>query len=236
MAGVSQRKAEKGGQRWLQELINRHPEIINEKLRVPMGLNKVENITWLSPLEKENYIEYKDDGFIKTIGMELKERPLHTFWPDGGPNWDGLGKTSEGKIILLEAKSHSGEQLSKTHAKNSKSIDLIKRSLAATRKYFEVENNSDWTKKYYQYANRLAHLYLLRELNQIPTWLVFLYFVNDEEMNGPKSKKEWEDAIKDIHAYLGLNPERLRSHVIDLFIDVKDIGVMEPAEQLVGQV
>ncbi len=35
------------------------------------------------------------------------------------------------------------------------------------------------TKGFYQYINRLAHLYLLRVLNKIPAYLVFVYFVND---------------------------------------------------------
>jgi hypothetical protein len=40
--------------------------------------------------------------------------------------------------------------------------------------------------------NRLAHLYFLCELNGVPAFLVFVYFVNDQEMQGPTTKKEWQ--------------------------------------------
>ena len=38
---------------------------------------------------------------------------------------------------------------------------------------------TDWSHCFYQYANRLAHLYLLRESNGLDAFLVFVYFVDD---------------------------------------------------------
>lgn len=80
---------------------------------------------------------------------------------------------------------------------------------------------------YYQYTNRLAHLYFLRTLNRIPAHLVFVYFLNDAEMGGPKTAEEWAGALRLVHAQLGIDDRRLEqtfgSAVIELFIDIADI-------------
>jgi len=76
---------------------------------------------------------------------------------------------------------------------------------------------------FYQYANRIAHLYLLRVLNGIPAYLVFVYFLNDEIMGGPKTEEEWIGALKLLHAYLGIGRNKLGKFVIDVFIDVRDL-------------
>ena len=47
-----------------------------------------------------------------------------------------------------------------------------------------VTSTTDWTKCFYQYANRLAHLYFLKELNGIDAALVFVYFTGDTTING----------------------------------------------------
>ena len=76
----------------------------------------------------------------------------------------------------------------------------------------------DWSKQFYQYANRIAHAYLLNELNGIPAKLVFVYFIGDEDMKGPAARHEWETAVETVHGALGLNtpPPFIR----DVFIDV----------------
>lgn len=73
---------------------------------------------------------------------------------------------------------------------------------------------------FYQYANRLAHHYLLRQVNELPSHLVFLYFTNASEMQGPQSPAEWHGAIHLLHAVLGLGREIRRPGVHDVFLDV----------------
>jgi hypothetical protein len=58
-----------------------------------------------------------------------------------------------------------------------------------------------------QCPNRLAHQYSLRKLNDVPSTLVFLYFVNADDMHGPMSEEEWHGAVRLIHAALGLPKE-----------------------------
>jgi hypothetical protein len=60
-------------------------------------------------------------------------------------------------------------------------------------------------------ANRLAFLYFLRQRQQIPAWLVFLYFVGDQFWSrsrlivGPRSSEEWEPHIDAAYEGLGLS-------------------------------
>jgi len=84
--------------------------------------------------------------------------------------------------------------------------------------------NIDLSKGFYQYANRLAHLYFLRVLNDIPAYLVFVYFINDYT-HIPTSKAEWLGALQLMHSYLGSRRHKLSKYVIVVFIDVKKRNV-----------
>jgi len=77
----------------------------------------------------------------------------------------------------------------------------------------------DWSKQFYQYANRLAHGYWLNGLNGIPARLVFLYVVGDGDANGPSTEDEWRTAIQVVHQALGLSAPP--PFVTDAFVDVR---------------
>lgn len=213
------RAAARGSQRWLQLIVNNHPELLNAPIRSGLGLSGNESIEWLSPL-RDSYTEYCDNAFLERLGVKLEAVPLGDFWPASGPRWDGLAKTHRGDLILVEAKSHVAELMSACTAVSPASRTQIESSLAAARNFFRVRKPVDWTQPFYQYANRLAHLYLLRERNGHPAWLVNIYFVNDEEMRGPRSIDHWRGALEMAKHVLGLGKTTI-PHVIDVFIDVK---------------
>lgn len=52
-----------------------------------------------------------------------------------------------------------------TSAKNPQSIKKIENSLNEVKKYLSISDSIDWTGTFYQYVNRIAHLYYLREKN-----------------------------------------------------------------------
>lgn len=81
----------------------------------------------------------------------------------------------------------------------------------------------DWEGTFYQYTNRLAHLYLLRELNGLDAYLVFLYFVNALQMNGSQSIREWQAATKVLKAPIGVGKHPFLRYVINVFIDVSGL-------------
>ena len=124
----------------------------------------------------------------------------------------------------MESKAHVSEILSPGTGASAKSKILIERSLKELQSFLRVSPAVDWSAVLYQYTNRMAHLYLLRELNNLRAFLVFLYFVGDREMEGPRTVEEWESAIQVVRGVLGLNNrDRLSKFVLNVFIDVAEV-------------
>lgn len=209
----------KGSQKWIQKLINDNPEILNSLIKTKLSLAKDEKITWVSPKAKDKYLEYRDSAFLEKLDIKLENYPLGNFWSRSGPRWDGLGKSSSGKIFLVEAKSHIPELISTLKATKKDSRTKILSSLEETKIQFGVKSSYDWTSPFYQYCNRIAHVHLLRKNNYL-AFLVNIYFVNDLEMDGPKSEAEWKGAIRLLHRCLGLRENLIENLVVDLFVDV----------------
>jgi hypothetical protein len=103
-------------------------------------------------------------------------------------------------------------------------LSMIRKSLEATKEFLGSGSRVDWSTSFYQVTNRLAHLYLLWELNGIPAYLAFIYFVGDDDMGGPATKEEWEGAIHLMEVFLGVKQHKLSKHVTDVFIDVRDLA------------
>ena len=215
-------EARHGSQKWLQIAINQKQVVLDSAIgRQTHLLEMEEQITWLSPLKLFGYKEYRDKAFLDCLEIKLLKRPLSSFWPRNGPLWDGLGKTSDGKLLLVEAKSHILEICSPPSQASEKSLPQIRASLKEVKNAMKLRHEKDWTGTFYQYANRIAYLYLLCELNQLPAYLVFLYFVNDQEMNGPNSVEEWKGAIRLIETCLGLPPKhKLSDFILHVYLDV----------------
>jgi hypothetical protein len=218
MTRFPQSIVEKGSQKWMQKLVNEVPNRLDAQIRKKLKLSEEEGIRWLSPLKDDDYAEYRDQGFIDLLGVKLNKICLEDFWPRGGPQWDALGKSNSEKLFLIEAKSHISELSSSTRAENN-SLQKICRSLEETKSSLGSNAKVDWSQGFYQYANRLAHLYLLRQ-NDLPAYLVFVYFLNDSEMAGPATIDQWKGAIELLHTYLGITRHKLQKYTADVFIDV----------------
>ena len=224
MGRFPQKKGARGSLKWTQVVVNECPELINRPLRKACALSSDTPISWLSPIDSDDFAEYRDQAFLQLLGVHLEKRPLETFWPNRGPQWDALGRSHSGELFLLESKAHVSEILSPGTGASAKSKILIDRSLKELQSFLHVTPAVDWSAVLYQYTNRLAHLYLLRELNQLPAFQIFLYFVGDQEMNGPQTVREWESAIEVVRGVLGLkNKDRLSKYALDVFIDVTEI-------------
>lgn len=213
-------KAEKGSKKWIQEIVNSRPKIINDKIRKAFKLEITEKIDWKSPLSAEGYKEYQDQEFLDILEIKLEKRPLDTFWPTrGGPHWDALAKTSKNSIILVEAKSHIDEiDTNATEAEDERLV-LIQASLEETKKALNSKSITDWSKCFYQYTNRLAFLYLLWQ-NGINTYLINVYFVKDPTIKNPQSEEEWKGALRLLKKHLGVSRHKLNKYTSDIFIQV----------------
>jgi hypothetical protein len=215
--------AVRGSQKWLQILINEHPELLDRVLADRIGLAKDERVHWLSPLRDDHYAEYRDREFLERLGVSLDLVSLRAFWPDLGPRWDALAKTDRGDLLLLEAKSHIPELVTNPTKATGKALLRIRESLDKAKRALGSHSDVDWAMGFYQYTNRLAHLYLLRVLNGLPAYLVFLYFTNDREMNGPATQAEWEGAIALLESLLDIRAHKLSAYVLDVFVDVRQL-------------
>ena len=226
--------AARGSRKWLQMLVNRCPELLEEQILCKLS-SFASEIDWRSPLRSDDYAEYYDNDFVDKLGVCLNRKPLESFWPKSGPRWDGLGVTDGGQYLLVEAKAHVRELRSTISAKSDSSVSRILYSFSKTKKYLSVDARTDWTRPFYQYANRLAHLYLLHVLNKVDAYLVNVYLLKDEDMRKPgtivpQTIKEWESAILTEEIALGIPlRHRLSSRVLSTFIDVAEIERMAAA-------
>jgi hypothetical protein len=213
--------ARAGSQRWLQIAVNKRPDLLLDVLRSPLKLGFDGSITWISPRADDSFREYRDGKALAKVGLTaLPKTPLRDFWPKRGPVWDALGKASNGQMIFVEAKANIPEAASPGTKAASKSLEAITASLAKARRFYAPRASANWTGTFYQYANRLAHHYLLRHLNGVPSVLVFLYFLNAEDVQGPMTEVEWRGASHLLHAALGLPPDLSDLGVYEVFVDV----------------
>jgi len=109
---VPQPKGRRGSLKWIQAAVNEYESVLNRVVRSACGFDVAETICWVSPLCGDEYAEYRDDAFIEKVGVRLQNRPLRDFWPKRGPQWDALGRTRNGTVLLVEAKANIPEIVS----------------------------------------------------------------------------------------------------------------------------
>ncbi len=163
-------------------------------------------IEWVSPLRAEGYHEYSDDKFLEALELGAYRPQLAAFWPRRGPNWDALAKFKSAErsgAILVEAKAHTTEIYGRGCDASREPRKLIEASLRRTAEWLKVPYEPSWTGTLYQSANRLAHLYLLREMAKVDAWLVSIYFLDDRGFIST-SQDEWIPAIAKAKAELGI--------------------------------
>lgn len=206
----------RGSLKWMQGLASRHAHLLDEAIRVAGGLQPGESIRWVSPCEADAWAEYRDAAFLARVGQQHLAEALARFWPRGGPQWDALGVGDRGTILLVEAKAHLSE-LASTCQASPASRERIAASLELAKAALGASSRSNWLEGFYQYANRLAHLHFFQS-HGIPAKLVFVYFTNDAQMNGPASEAEWKAGLAHVYRHLGL-PTSGVPDVINVFID-----------------
>ena len=72
----------------MQDYVNRFPRCLNEAVlrALPAGAGRAAaRIEWLSPLESDNYRQYRDRTFLQHLGLEDSAGRLAAYWPRLGP-------------------------------------------------------------------------------------------------------------------------------------------------------
>jgi len=189
---------------WLRVAVNQHTGALDALIEQTFGWDSKDPITWLSPLADDDYAEYFDESFLKRMDLSALEVPLVKFWPKSGPRWDALARTRSGRLLLVEAKAYIEEGVDFRSRAEGGSLRQIRKSLAAAKEGFRASADASWETPFYQYANRLAHLYYLNSLNHQRAHLLFLYFADAPDVPQPCSVAQWEGADRLVRKCLGL--------------------------------
>jgi len=127
------------------------------------------------------------------------------------PNWDIASTCSvDGRqgLLLVEAKAHDvelkGEEKGKPDSGNADNHERIRQCIEEANRGLWNDTRVDWNlsrDSHYQMSNRFAWAWKLTELG-VPTILVYLGFLNAEEMKRGRTQKpfadhaEWEQLVK----------------------------------------
>jgi len=187
------------------------------------------NIEWKDFLYDQK-LEIPDREYIGIEFLKNEENYslINDKWKDLWPsnnhaqNWDAIAKI-DNEWLLIEAKAKKDEIISSSQA-SSDSLKKIKKEMDKLKKDYYIKSSNDWTKKYYQKANRILFFNFLKE-NNIQAKLVFVYFISGYLKNGIQegvvSRNEWLSIIKEQDAYLGIQDNHLlKKHIVNVFIDV----------------
>jgi hypothetical protein len=216
----------------MQFFVNEQTALLNHAIRRVANFTPSTEIKWKSPLVDEGYAEYRDQDFINRLGLPPLRRALATFWPLRGACWDGLAVTKDGQPLLFEAKANIPELASTpTQASAKESLALIHESLTVVQAAVNVEAKRRrpelWASAFYQYANRIAHLYFLRECNGLDAHLFFVDFINDDDSgdDAVRSVSEWQSLTRLVEACLGIPRTRtgLMKYVHHIYFDVASL-------------
>jgi hypothetical protein len=191
---VEQPEGTRGSLKWIQRAVETSPDVLAHPA--------IGQVAWASPLRDDAFAEYRDASFLKRLGLDHIAEELSAFWPRRGPQWDALGVAGT-QIILVEAKARLPEFASPPSQASEKSLLMIQAAFARVKQDLGVAPTFDWTQDYYQYANRIAHLWWLRA-HGIEAHLLFVDFINDADMGGPSDRHAWETAYAVANTRLGL--------------------------------
>ena len=219
-------RAFKGSQRQIQIAVAHRKKELSKAILTRLPFPDGTQLVWKSPLEKEKFKEYRDESFLEAVNLKELADDLRDFWPRRGPQWDGLARLEKkGKltgIVLVEAKSYPKEMRVQRCKAKPESRKRIERSIEAAKGLFDADPLDDWLGTYYQFANRLSHIYFLRETADIKAWLVNLCFVDDKTIKEKATKKgDYKDELKLAKKELGLKDEV--PYVADVFLDASDL-------------
>lgn len=224
MVGVQQPEGTKGSLKWIQIAVNDHPDVLDEAVRQASGI--VGAITWKSPLRSDFYKEYRDAAFLDQLECGHLKGALEGFWPQGGPQWDGLAMAGSTRL-LVEAKSHIAEMCSPSSAAGDASKAKIGKALAETSDYLGATPRVPWGPYFYQLANRLAHLCFLQR-NNVDARLILLNFLDDTEQGGPGSGAEWDAAYKVAGHVLGLpSRHKLANAIVHVNLSINRLSAFK---------
>ena len=171
----------------------------------------IDSVSWLDyPLAASGReTEYQGLNFLPPELSRVRAA-WRDVWPTRGrqQTWDAVGRLGDA-WLLVEAKANHPEFCSPPTTATGAGRAVIERTLGRVKRRLGVHRFFAWTGSYYQYANRLAMLWFLRD-HGVDARLVGIYFIGDtfpDATPSPASRRVWEQLIDARRLTLGL-PER----------------------------
>lgn len=222
MARIVQPQGTRGSLKWIQRAVNRPLRELDAQI-LQAGVPG-ERIHWSSPLEADDFAEYRDASVLRQLNIAGLDSALGAFWPARGPQWDALGQSDRGVRLIVEAKAHIDEMLSPPTQAGPISREKIDRALVHTQSALGAHPQASWSACFYQIANRLAFLNFLTE-HGVDARLIFVNFIGDADMQVPDMRESWESAYRVIWHIMGL-PKRhkLAAKIVHVYPDVRSLG------------
>lgn len=208
---IKQKVGTRGSLTFIQRLLSPRPELFDTELQRQGIIAPDTRVKWVSPLEIDDWAEYRDAAFLKKLGRADLVTELGDFWPERGPQWDALGVAGN-KFILVEAKAHVGEFTSSCSAKAVSSRKKIAAALDATKVALGVCADSDWLNGYYQLANRFAHLNVLR-----------MRGADETGMPKESTSEAYGEVLSGTYGHLGLAEHSDKRGIALLYVDVAEL-------------
>jgi hypothetical protein len=220
------------GSEWhLLWYLGRHRTELSVLVRQLTGADRVE---WLDFPVRKNAGKHFDEewkglDFLDNASILSRWR---AFWPQGSgiQNWDAIARLTmrdRDEWLLVEAKGHCAEIVSRCGAKPEGGRGRIEKALEATKRELGVEKSRDWLTGYYQFCNRLAVLKFLREQG-VAARLLFIYFTSDSTpgRDCPADEAGWRAALEAQATHVGLpavHPlaDRLHKLFLPVFANVR---------------
>jgi hypothetical protein len=212
----------RGSERWLRIAVSDRQAVLNDPIQAAIGSRSA--IEWLSP-NPPDWAEYRDAGALQLLGLGNLVPALSEFWPRRGPQWDALGRSTAGDIFLVEAKANVPEFCSSASGAGPVSRAVISQRLNELAADLGASDNRvAWTGRFYQLANRLAHLNFLRN-HGAPAWLVLVNFVGCTDARKPVAREAWE-AVYEVAWYaMGLpRHHKLSKWIIEIHPHVSELA------------
>lgn len=205
----------------MRVMVREHANVLDTAIAEAFGWRDAV-IDWRSPRQDDDYAEYYGQAFLDRLGVDELTMPLDEFWPKSGPRWDGLARTTDGKLILVEAKAHIDEAVDFRSKASPDALRRIEKRLDEAKSAFHASKDACWYAPLYQMANRLAHLNYLAGINRKDAYLVFIDFAAAPDVPQPVFPDEWRGAIRLAHKCLGLKDSKLARRVATIIVDLKN--------------
>lgn len=104
---VPQPIGERGSLKWIQACTNEWADEFSAMVAGASGGGIADSIEWLSPRREDDLSEYRDQSFLDLLGVSPPVMPLDRFWPRRGPQWDALGRSASGELVLVRGEGTS---------------------------------------------------------------------------------------------------------------------------------